>query len=152
MASPSRTPSAETSLPVPQGPNANDHPGPLQKMNSPLRQSCTASHWLHFTARSAGVKLGADEKFRAEKIPPEEAMIQAGRLRLRPIMVTALAAVASMLPRAVALATGSHQNPSIICWFGTASGRITAKPESEIGRGEPEVRLDEVMQLSDLLS
>jgi hypothetical protein len=74
------------------------HPCPLQKMNSPLRQSCTASHWLHFTARSAGVKLGADEKFRAEKIPPEEAMIQAGRLRLRPIMVTALAAVASMLP------------------------------------------------------
>ncbi len=52
--------------------------------------------------------LDADEKFRAAGLPPEEAMIQAGRRRLRPILMTALAAVAGMLPLALALGAGSQ--------------------------------------------
>jgi multidrug efflux pump subunit AcrB len=52
--------------------------------------------------------LDADEKFRAAGMSPEEAMIQAGRRRLRPIMMTALAAVAGMLPLALALGAGSQ--------------------------------------------
>jgi multidrug efflux pump subunit AcrB len=52
--------------------------------------------------------LDADEKFRAAGMSPEEAMIQAGRRRLRPIIMTALAAVAGMLPLALAPGAGSQ--------------------------------------------
>ena len=54
--------------------------------------------------------LDADEKFRAAGMAPEEAMIQAGRRRLRPIMMTALAAVAGMLP----LAPGARRRISML--------------------------------------
>jgi multidrug efflux pump subunit AcrB len=39
---------------------------------------------------------------------PEDAMMQAGRRRLRPIAMTALAAVAGMLPLALAWGAGSQ--------------------------------------------
>ena len=52
--------------------------------------------------------LDADQKFRAEGIPPELAMIQAGERRLRPIMMTALATIAGMLPLAFAFGAGSQ--------------------------------------------
>lgn len=52
--------------------------------------------------------LDADEKFRGAGMAPEDAMLQAGRRRLRPIMMTALAAVAGMLPLALALGSGSQ--------------------------------------------
>jgi multidrug efflux pump subunit AcrB len=39
---------------------------------------------------------------------PKDAMIQAGRRRLRPIMMTAVAAVAGMFPLALALGAGSQ--------------------------------------------
>jgi multidrug efflux pump subunit AcrB len=38
----------------------------------------------------------------------EDAIVQAGRRRLRPIVMTALAAVAGMLPLAVAIGAGSQ--------------------------------------------
>jgi CzcA family heavy metal efflux pump len=44
--------------------------------------------------------IDADHKARAEGKSPEEAMIEAGRRRLRPIMMTAIAAVAGMAPLA----------------------------------------------------
>ena len=47
-------------------------------------------------------------KFRAMGMSPADAMIQAGRRRLRPIMMTAVAAVAGMLPLALALGAGSQ--------------------------------------------
>ncbi len=52
--------------------------------------------------------LDADVKFRAAGMSPREAMIQAGRRRLRPIMMTAVAAVAGMFPLALALGAGSQ--------------------------------------------
>jgi CzcA family heavy metal efflux pump len=52
--------------------------------------------------------LDADQKFRAEGMPPEESMIRAGERRLRPIMMTALATVAGMIPLALALGAGSE--------------------------------------------
>ena len=52
--------------------------------------------------------LDADEKFRLSGMRSEDAMVQAGRRRLRPITMTALAAVAGMLPLALALGAGSQ--------------------------------------------
>ena len=39
---------------------------------------------------------------------PRDAMIQAGRRRLRPIMMTAVAAICGMFPLALALGSGSE--------------------------------------------
>jgi multidrug efflux pump subunit AcrB len=52
--------------------------------------------------------LDADVKFREAGMSAREAMVQAGRRRLRPIMMTAVAAVAGMLPLALALGSGSQ--------------------------------------------
>ncbi len=52
--------------------------------------------------------LDADVKFREAGMAPRDAMIQAGRRRLRPIVMTAVAAVAGMLPLALALGAGSQ--------------------------------------------
>jgi multidrug efflux pump subunit AcrB len=52
--------------------------------------------------------LDADVKFRQAGLSPREAMIQAGRRRLRPIMMTAVAAMAGMFPLALALGAGSE--------------------------------------------
>ena len=52
--------------------------------------------------------LDADHKFRAAGKSAEEAMVEAGRQRLRPIAMTAIAAIAGMLPLALALGSGSQ--------------------------------------------
>jgi multidrug efflux pump subunit AcrB len=59
-------------------------------------------------AKNGILLLDANEKFLAAGLSPEEAIIQAGRRRLRPIVMTALAAVAGMLPLALALGAGSQ--------------------------------------------
>src|SRR5215471_16391161 len=59
-------------------------------------------------AKNGILLLDANQKYRAEGIPAEEAMIHAGRRRLRPIVMTALAAVAGMLPLALAIGAGSQ--------------------------------------------
>jgi multidrug efflux pump subunit AcrB len=63
---------------------------------------------IGIVAKNGILLLDADQRFRREGLPAEEAMIQAGRRRLRPIMMTALAAVAGMLPLAFALGAGSQ--------------------------------------------
>ena len=63
---------------------------------------------IGIVAKNGILLLDADQKFRAEGIPPEESMIRAGERRLRPIMMTALATVAGMLPLAFALGAGSQ--------------------------------------------
>jgi CzcA family heavy metal efflux pump len=59
-------------------------------------------------AKNGILLLDADEKFLALGLAPQEAMVQAGRRRLRPILMTALAAVAGMLPLALAWGAGSQ--------------------------------------------
>jgi multidrug efflux pump subunit AcrB len=63
---------------------------------------------IGIVAKNGILLLDADQKFRHAGFPPEEAMIQAGRRRLRPIAMTALAAVAGMLPLSLALGAGSQ--------------------------------------------
>jgi len=52
--------------------------------------------------------LDADQKMRALGQGAEEAMLSAARRRLRPIVMTALATVAGMLPLAFAIGAGSQ--------------------------------------------
>jgi multidrug efflux pump subunit AcrB len=59
-------------------------------------------------AKNGILLLDANEKFRSVGFSAEEAIVQAGRRRLRPIVMTALAAVAGMLPLALALGAGSQ--------------------------------------------
>jgi multidrug efflux pump subunit AcrB len=59
-------------------------------------------------AKNGILLLDADEKFRAAGFAREEAIFQAGRRRLRPIVMTAIAAVAGMLPLALAIGAGSQ--------------------------------------------
>jgi len=59
-------------------------------------------------AKNGILLLDADQKFRATGVSPEESMILAGERRLRPIMMTALATVAGMLPLAFAIGAGSQ--------------------------------------------
>jgi CzcA family heavy metal efflux pump len=59
-------------------------------------------------AKNGILLLDADQKFRSWGFAPREAIIQAGRRRLRPIVMTALATVAGMLPLAFAWGAGSQ--------------------------------------------
>ena len=59
-------------------------------------------------AKNGILLLDADQRFRSFGFSPEEAMIQAGRRRLRPIAMTALATVAGMFPLAFGLGAGSE--------------------------------------------
>jgi multidrug efflux pump subunit AcrB len=63
---------------------------------------------IGIVAKNGILLLDADQKFRAAGLVPYDAMIQAGRRRLRPILMTALAAVAGMLPLALAIGAGSQ--------------------------------------------
>jgi CzcA family heavy metal efflux pump len=63
---------------------------------------------IGIVAKNGILLLDADQKFRAEGIPAEQAMLDAGERRLRPIMMTALATVAGMIPLALAWGAGSQ--------------------------------------------
>jgi multidrug efflux pump subunit AcrB len=63
---------------------------------------------IGIVAKNGILLLDADEKFRAAGFSREEAILQAGRRRLRPIAMTAIAAVAGMLPLALAIGAGSQ--------------------------------------------
>jgi CzcA family heavy metal efflux pump len=63
---------------------------------------------LGIVAKNGILILDADQRFAGLGFLPEEAMIQAGRRRLRPIAMTALATIAGMLPLAFALGAGSQ--------------------------------------------
>ena len=59
-------------------------------------------------AKNGILLLDADQRFRQLRFSEEESMIKAGRRRLRPIAMTALATIAGMLPLAMAIGSGSQ--------------------------------------------
>src|SRR5581483_5982010 len=59
-------------------------------------------------AKNGILLLDADQKYRREGSSARDAMIEAGERRLRPIMMTAMAAMAGMIPLALALGAGSQ--------------------------------------------
>ena len=59
-------------------------------------------------AKNGILLLDADQRYRKLGFSPEDAMVQAGRRRLRPIAMTALATIAGMLPLALAIGSGSQ--------------------------------------------
>ncbi|MGA2275474.1 MAG: efflux RND transporter permease subunit [Bryobacteraceae bacterium] len=63
---------------------------------------------IGIVAKNGILLLDADQKFRAAGVPAEESMLRASERRLRPIMMTALATVAGMIPLALALGAGSQ--------------------------------------------
>jgi multidrug efflux pump subunit AcrB len=63
---------------------------------------------IGIVAKNGILLLDADQRFRGEGLSAEESMIRAGERRLRPIIMTALATVAGMLPLALALGAGSQ--------------------------------------------
>ncbi|HLW65717.1 MAG TPA: efflux RND transporter permease subunit, partial [Gemmataceae bacterium] len=63
---------------------------------------------IGIVAKNGILLLDAEHRFRALGFSAEDAMIQAGRRRLRPIAMTALATIAGMLPLAFAIGQGSQ--------------------------------------------
>lgn len=63
---------------------------------------------IGIVAKNGILLLDADQKFRLAGFSAEDAMIQASRRRLRPIVMTALATVAGMFPLALAIGAGSE--------------------------------------------
>jgi multidrug efflux pump subunit AcrB len=63
---------------------------------------------IGIVAKNGILLLDADQKFRGLGLSAEQAMLEASSRRLRPIVMTALAAVAGMLPLAFALGAGSQ--------------------------------------------
>ncbi len=63
---------------------------------------------IGIVAKNGILLLDADEKYRAEGVAPREAMVHAAQRRLRPIVMTAMAAICGMLPLAFALGSGSQ--------------------------------------------
>jgi len=59
-------------------------------------------------AKNGILLLDANDKFVEQGMPIEEAIVQAGRRRLRPIVMTAMAAAAGMLPLALGIGQGSQ--------------------------------------------
>jgi len=63
---------------------------------------------IGIVAKNGILLLDADQKMRSAGSPARDAIVQAGRRRLRPIVMTALATVAGMLPLAFAVGAGSQ--------------------------------------------
>ncbi|HEY1965348.1 MAG TPA: efflux RND transporter permease subunit [Acidobacteriaceae bacterium] len=63
---------------------------------------------IGIVAKNGILLLDADERYRQEGVSAEEAMMHAAQRRLRPILMTATAAICGMLPLAFALGSGSQ--------------------------------------------
>src|SRR5262252_3761617 len=63
---------------------------------------------IGIVAKNGILLLDANEKYKAQGLSKEEAIVQAGRRRLRPIVMTAMAAAAGMLPLALGIGQGSQ--------------------------------------------
>ena len=63
---------------------------------------------IGIVAKNGILLLDADERYRHEGVSAREAMVHAAQRRLRPILMTASAAICGMLPLAFALGSGSQ--------------------------------------------
>ncbi|HEX4230406.1 MAG TPA: efflux RND transporter permease subunit [Bryobacteraceae bacterium] len=63
---------------------------------------------IGIVAKNGILLLDAEQRFHAEGANPRQAMIHAGERRLRPIVMTALATVAGMVPLSLAIGAGSQ--------------------------------------------
>ena len=63
---------------------------------------------IGIVAKNGILLLDADERYRREGVSAREAMVHASQRRLRPILMTAAAAICGMLPLAFALGSGSQ--------------------------------------------
>jgi multidrug efflux pump subunit AcrB len=63
---------------------------------------------IGIVAKNGILLLDANDKFRSIGLSAEDAVLQAGRRRLRPIVMTAIAAAAGMLPLALGVGQGSQ--------------------------------------------
>jgi len=63
---------------------------------------------IGIVAKNGILLLDADQRFRAEGYSAHDAMMEAGERRLRPILMTAMATVAGMIPLSLALGAGSQ--------------------------------------------
>ncbi|MBV8844295.1 MAG: efflux RND transporter permease subunit [Bryobacterales bacterium] len=63
---------------------------------------------IGIVAKNGILLLDADQRFRSEGYSVRDAMIEAGERRLRPILMTALATVAGMIPLSLAIGAGSQ--------------------------------------------
>jgi len=63
---------------------------------------------IGIVAKNGILLLDADEQYRASGMRPYDSMLQAAQRRLRPILMTALAAVLGMAPLAFAMGSGSQ--------------------------------------------
>jgi multidrug efflux pump subunit AcrB len=63
---------------------------------------------IGIVAKNGILLLDADQRFRADGYSARDAMIEAGERRLRPIIMTAMATVAGMIPLSLAIGAGSQ--------------------------------------------
>ena len=63
---------------------------------------------IGIVAKNGILLLDAEERFRKENFSARDAMIEAGDRRLRPILMTAMATVAGMIPLSLAVGAGSQ--------------------------------------------
>ena len=63
---------------------------------------------IGIVAKNGILLLDADQRFQAEGSSALDAMIEAGERRLRPILMTALATIAGMIPLSLAIGAGSQ--------------------------------------------
>ena len=84
---------------------------------------------IGIVAKNGILLLDADEKFRAAGASAHDAMLHAAQRRLRPIVMTAIAAVCGMLPLAFALGAGSQMlQPLAIAVIGGLDDLDGAEP------------------------
>jgi multidrug efflux pump subunit AcrB len=63
---------------------------------------------IGIVAKNGILLLDSDERYRKEGVSARDAMVHAAQRRLRPIVMTATAAICGMLPLAFALGAGSQ--------------------------------------------
>src|SRR5690348_10798055 len=68
---------------------------------------------LGIVKKNGILQVDYTNRFRAEGMPVREAILEANRVRLRPILMTTLSIIAGLIPVAIGIGAGSEQRASI---------------------------------------